>query len=248
MKLSNQRLNIAIICFAFSFVSISAQSKTIITHINIENKKNGAFVKLNTTDRVDPKFITGWTSDDNWFYITVHNAISDSGRIARTNLVFPVSKIQVHNARESTQIALKVDAHIENFEFYQSKSPPEILLSLRFPINDVASVLENERNKMEKNESYTREDVVVAKPKSKPVVVAVKENNESEQVVEATVISDKYKPIRTALYLAGTSLTIAGVALESNREEGLSWEIPTGLAIVAGTFLYDQFIHKTDKK
>ncbi|MBU0528753.1 hypothetical protein KKF86_03230 [bacterium] len=229
MKILNKQINIAIICILLSIVSINAQTKSIITHVNIDNKKNGAFVKLFTTSPVDQKHITGWSADDGWFYITVLNAIADSGRIASTEIKYPVSKIQVNNADESAQIAFKINEVIENFEFYQSKSPPEILLSLRFPIHDMATVLKQERANMGSAESVT---------------------TEGEQIETDTgiLIPDQYKRIRASLYLAGASLTIAGAALESSKSENIIWEIPTGLAIIAGTFIYDKYFHKPNKE
>lgn len=223
-----KKINIAIICLSFSIVSINAQTKSIITHLNIENKKNGAFVKLFTTSPVDPKHITGWNGEDGWFYITVLNAIADSGRVVNSEIIYPVSQIQVDNAEESAQIALKIEQTIDKFEFYQSKSPPEILLSLRFPINNVVAVLEQERDNMESIESVTAEELQL-------------------KADEGVRIPDQYKRIRAALYLTGASLTIAGAALESSKTEKFSWEIPMGLAIIAGTFIYDKYFHQYKK-
>jgi len=229
MKTFNKYFNIAVICLALGIVSINAQTKSIITHVNIENKKNGAFVKLFTTAQVDPKHITGWNGDDGWFYITVLNAIADSGRVANSELVYPVSQIQVDNAEESAQIAFKISKTIDKFEFYQTKSPPEILVSLRFPVSDIAAVLEQERDDMGSLESVTAEEL-------------------QEEADKGVTIPDKYKRIRSALYLTGASLTIAGAAIESNKNENFTWEIPTGLAIIAGTFIYDKYFHKYKKE
>lgn len=229
MKIINKKINIAIICLTLSIVSINAQTKSIITHLNIENKKNGAFVKIFTTSPVNPKHITGWNGDDGWFYITVLGAIADSGRVVNSEIKYPVSQIQVFNAEESTQLALKINATIENFEFYQSKSPPEILVSLRFPINEIATVLEQERENMESVEYVTTIDGKI-------------------ETDERVPIPDQYKRIRAALYLSGASLTIAGAALQSNKSEKFSWEIPAGLAIIAGTFIYDKYFHQYEKE
>ena len=228
MKIINKNINIAIICITLGIVSINAQTKSIITHLNIENKKNGAFVKIFTTSPVDPKHITGWSTDDGWFYITVLRAIADSGRVVNSKIQYPVSQIQVDNAEESAQIALKVDKTIEKFEFYQSKSPPEILVSLRFPINEIATVLEKERENMGSVKSVTTIDGQI----------------ETDTGVQRL---DQYKRIRAALYLSGASLTIAGAALQSNKSENFSWEIPAGFAIIAGTFIYDKYFHKYKK-
>ncbi len=208
-----------------SIVSINAQTKSIITHLNIDNKKNGTFIKIFTTSSIDPKHITGWNADDGWFYITILGAIADSGRVVNSELKYPISQIQAVNTEESTQIALKVDKTIDKFEFYQSKSPPEILVSLRFPVNEIASILEQERENMGSAESFTIEEGQIA--------------TETE-----VAIPDQYKRIRAALYLSGASLTIAGAALQSNKSENLSLEIPAGLAIIAGTFIYDKYFHK----
>ena len=229
MKIINKQINIAIICLTLGIVSINAQTKSIITHLNIDNKKNGAFVKLFATSPVDQKHITGWNGDDGWFYITVMNAIADSGRVVNSEIKYPVSEIQVNNTDESTQISLKIKKTIENFEFYQSKSPPEILVSLRFPIYEVAAILEQERENMGSAESITTE------------------RGQIETYTEVP-IPDQYKRIRAALYLSGASLTIAGAALESSKSEGFSWEIPTGLALIAGTFIYDKYFHKPKKE
>jgi hypothetical protein len=224
MKIINKQINIAIICLILGIVSINAQTKSIITHLNIENKKNGAFLKLFTTSSVDPKHITGWKSDDGWFYITVLGAIADSGRVVNSEIKYPVSQIQVFNAEESAQIALKINKTIENFEFYQSKSPPEILVSLRFPINEIATVLEHERQNMESVDSITTDDSQIKTDRDMS-------------------IPNRYKQIRASLYLTGASLTIAGAALQASKSEKFSWEIPAGLAIIAGTFIYNKYFH-----
>ena len=39
MKIINKQINIAFICLTLGIVSINAQTKSIITHLNIENKK-----------------------------------------------------------------------------------------------------------------------------------------------------------------------------------------------------------------
>jgi hypothetical protein len=215
MKIINKKINIAIICLTLGIVSINAQTKSIITHLNIENKKNGAFVKIFTTSSVDPTHISGWSTDDGWFYITVLGAIADSGRVVNSKMQYPVSQIQVDNAEESAQIALKVDKTIEKFEFYQSKSPP-------------ATVLEQERENMGSAESVTIDE-------------------QQLDADERMLIPDQYERIRAALYLSGASLMIAGAALQSNKSEHFSWEIPAGFAIIAGTFIYDKYFHKYKK-
>jgi hypothetical protein len=221
--------NILFICLLLSFVSLDAQAKSIVTHLDIEPKKNGAFIKIHTTSPIEQRHITGWTAQGGWFYVTILGAISDSMRVANSELKSPVLEIQVVNTEESTQLAFKIDQNVENFEFYQSKSPPEILASLRFPLGEVADILEEEREEMAS-------------------VEPIKTTDTQLQTNTGVLLPDHYKRIKTALYLTGASLTIAGVAIEANKSEGFTWEIPTGLAIIAGTVIYDRYFHTENKE
>jgi len=228
MKLNTWYRNILIICFVIGFVSLQAQSKSVVTHLDVETKKNGAFLKIHTTTPINPQFVSGWTAEGGWFYITILGAISDSARVMNSDFSSPVSEIQVDNSEESTQLALKIDQKIENFEFYESKSPPELLVSLRFPLTEIAGVLEVEKDKMETVETITT-------------------TNEELKADTGVLLPDHYKRIKTALYVTGASLTIAGAAIEANKSEGFTWEIPTGLVMIAGTFIYDKYFHKPKK-
>lgn len=214
------KIKLSLICLALSIVSLNAQTKAVITQVIVEPKKNGAFVHLFATKTVDEKHITGWQTDNGWFYITIMDAIADSARVMETLPVYPISEIQVSNVGESTQIALKLETNVENFEFYQAQTPPEILLSLRFPLEQVVGIIEEET------------------ANSTPI--------EQATIQTAEVIPDdiRYKRIRAALYLAGGSLTVAGIAIEASDSDNVSWEISTGLGIVVGTYLYDRFIYK----
>ena len=229
MKDSNPIRNFLIICIIIGFVSLQGQTKSVVTHLNIDKKKNGAFVKVHTTSPINPKHVTGWTAEGGWFYITILGAISDSSRVMNSEIKSPVKELQVENTAESTQLALKLNQRVDNFEFYQSTNPPELLVSLRFPLNEIAGVLEVEKDKMAAAETITTYDA------------DLKTNT-------GVLLPDNYKRIRAALYLTGTSLTIAGAAIEANKSEGFAWEIPTGLAIIAGTFIYDKYIRKPQKE
>lgn len=229
MKINKTLPGILLICFLASFVSLNAQTKSVVTHVDVEAKMNGAFIKIHTTSPINPKHVSGWTAEGGWFYITILGAISDSVRVMESELENPIIEMQVDNTAESTQLALKIEQNIENFEFYQSKSPPELLVSLRFPLTEIASVMEQEKEKMESVESVTADNIELA------TSTGVK-------------LPDHYKRVKTALYLSGASLTIAGAAIEANKSEGFTWEIPTGLAIIAGTFIYDKYFHKIEKE
>ena len=192
------------------FQPVLGQSKPEISDLTMDVKQNGIFIKLKTTVPVDLQNITGWATESGWFYITVLGAISDSVSITHSQYKFPITNIQTANSTESTQIALQFQREIESFEFYQSDVPPEILLSLRFPVDEI--------------------------------FVQAEKGNISKQIskfgFQKTNKSRQYKRIRTGLYLVGTSLTVAGTMDMDNKNE-MSWELPAGLSILAGTYFFD---------
>ena len=199
--------------------SVPGQSKPEILDVTMDVKQNGIFIKFNTSVPVELHNITGWSAESGWFYITILNAISDSVAITNSAYRFPITNIQTANSGESTQIALKLDREVESFEFYRSDAPPEILLSLRFPVNEI----------------FVHAEEGISKQPSKFEFSKI---NKSQQ----------YKRIRTGLYLLGSSLTIAGVMDMDNKNE-MSWELPAGLLILAGTYFFDIVLYpKLHKK
>jgi len=166
---------------------VNGQMRPQITGINLEIKRNGAFVQLRSTTHVNKGDITGWAADNGWFYLTIYNAVSDTNTISNTDIMFPVTAVEAINTDESTQISFQIARSIETFEFYQSSNPPEILLSMRFPVSEIEDEL------AEKQRSTTSPS-----PATKPM-------------------SLRYKRFRTALYITGTSLTFAGILEQDNK-------------------------------
>ncbi len=190
--------------------------QTNITGLSIESKKNGAFLRIITDKPVDLQYTSGWIRKDIYFYLTVMNARANSDRILATPLLKPVTKLELSHVGESAQFAFELDRPLESFELYQSDRPPEILVSLRFPVTDVLASLQ------------------AAKEKSQPTITPPSKPF-------ASVTGSTYSKVRSALYLTGASLTVAGIIAQDNAA-GLSWEFGTGLGLILGTLLFDKKI------
>ncbi len=108
----------------------------------IEMKTNGVLVHLTTTAPLDLRYITSWIQGEEWFYLTILGAVTDTATLAATPLTFPVSKLQAINLPQSTQIALHLERTIDHFEIYQSSNPPELLISLRYPVSEILALLD----------------------------------------------------------------------------------------------------------
>jgi len=100
-------------CFAFG------QAVTI-NNIEIDSKKNGTLINISSTKKIDLEDVTAWYSSE-WFYLTVYNAETDSTKLADKELGGSITKIEIANNEESTQIALKLKKEIESFEITNPK-------------------------------------------------------------------------------------------------------------------------------
>ena len=95
-------------CFAFA-------QETTISDIEIDSRKNGTLINVGSTTKITLKDVTAWYSSE-WFYLTVYNAKTDSTKLANQDFNGSVTKIEIANNEESTQIALKLRKKIESFE------------------------------------------------------------------------------------------------------------------------------------
>ncbi len=128
--------------------TLYASSPVGISSLSLETKQNGIFIRIQSTAPIPPAEVTGW-SDENtgWFYITIHGADADTAKIESARHPYPVTKIECTRAGESIQIGLKLQTTVEQFEFYHSNDPPEILALLRFPLSEVLASIEPLENK-----------------------------------------------------------------------------------------------------
>jgi len=86
-----------------------------INNLGIDSRKNGTLINIGSTKKIDLENVTAWYSSE-WFYLTVYNAQTDSTKLAGQELGGSITKIEIANNEESTQIALKLRKEIESFE------------------------------------------------------------------------------------------------------------------------------------
>ena len=120
------------------------QSKSLLNNLRIEPKQNGIFLTIQSSSPLKIENIIGWINDD-WFYITVHEAVGDSISIQTAQYSYPVITVENTNAEESTQIALRLHGKIENFEFYLSDNKQTIIAALYYSAESVVALLEEKQ-------------------------------------------------------------------------------------------------------
>ncbi len=123
------------------------QEVSTITGVSLDSKKNGLFIKFHTDIPISAERITGWYNQSGgWFYTTILLANADTSHIENTKFSHPVSQIECSIVGESVQIGFRVITPIEQFEFYHSEEPTEILASLRYPLSEMITELNKSEN------------------------------------------------------------------------------------------------------
>ena len=134
-----------------TIIALSGQI-TQIHDVLISSKMNGVSIKIRSDGVLNPSQVTGWFNEStSWYYLTIHQAQGDTARLELAKLFYPINRIEVIRTGESLQIGFRMAKPVEQFEFYYSDDPPELLLALRFPISDVMASLSSERAKKVKS-------------------------------------------------------------------------------------------------
>ena len=130
-------LKFLIICLLFCCQTMAKDIN--ITDLKVEVKINGIFLKIHSDKPIPENTVTGWFSDNGWFYATIMNAYIDTNLVESLRPPALVKKIIVHNSAESVQISLAIPI-IETHEFLWPSNPRELLVSLRFPLDSLTPV------------------------------------------------------------------------------------------------------------
>ena len=105
-------LLVTILFLASSSIILSQDLR--IKNLQIESKKNGTVIQLDSNRKVNLENVTAWYSSE-WFYMTIYDANADSLSLAKYKND-SLKNIEVSNSDESTQIAVQLFSEIESFE------------------------------------------------------------------------------------------------------------------------------------
>ena len=124
-----------------------------INKILISPKKNGMSINILSDMPLNKSQVTGWYNESNsWYYMTIHNAAGDTLELEKTKIYYPISGIEAVNTGESLQIGFMMDRTVEDFEFYFDGTSNELLVALRFPLENVLAAMEMELSIQPNNE------------------------------------------------------------------------------------------------
>jgi len=120
-----------------------------ITGIDIQEKANGTLVKIATTKKFDPSWISKRITRG-WLYIDIYQGRMDTTRIGSDQRVGIVEKVLPIQFEQSAQLGFKLTREVDNDDIYISQQEGAILVSLKTKEGipeDVIQRLEREKKK-----------------------------------------------------------------------------------------------------
>ena len=113
------------------FNSFAHSNNNRLESISIESKINGIMITMKLDSILSVNNISAWQAKSGWFYITLYKVIGDTLNLQNINLPDEILDFQLMQNDESLQIGLRLNNHIDNYEFsHQNKS--SLIASLHY--------------------------------------------------------------------------------------------------------------------
>lgn len=100
--------------------------------VNVKSKTNGILVFLKVDSLPDSENLTGWQSQNDWFYITLYQCKMIKGKQLLKEIDSNILDFEMIENAESLQIGIKSRESIEQFNFSLNPNTNTITTSLHF--------------------------------------------------------------------------------------------------------------------
>ena len=100
--------------------------------VNVKSKTNGILVFLKVDSLPDSKNLTGWQSQNDWFYITLYQCRMIKSKQLLKEIDSNILDFEMIENEESLQLGIKSRETIEQFNFSLNSNINTITTSLRF--------------------------------------------------------------------------------------------------------------------
>ena len=191
-------LLVTILFLASSSIILSQDLR--IKNLQIESKKNGTVIQLDSNRKVNLENVTAWYSSE-WFYMTIYDANADSLSLANYKND-SLKNIEVSNSDESTQIAVQLFSEIESFEINTPNRK-----TLQFFLRNSQLVAKNSISVEEKIDIVQSEEKT---PKEKDIIYEKEQprNANSKLIVIAGLIVSAIDVTNSTSFSAGALIAI----------------------------------------
>jgi hypothetical protein len=135
LKTNQLCLIVLILCFNNVICS------NILSNVEFEEKENGIIVEFKFKEPISPDSIYAWQSDNQWFYFTLHNILSDTLKLEQeTTFNSPILDFQPIVSNNSTQIGLRLKKRVDSFEFYKKSQKNFLNAHLHYSLDNFKSI------------------------------------------------------------------------------------------------------------
>ncbi|MBT4926847.1 hypothetical protein HON17_01360 [bacterium] len=121
----------------------------VLTNIEFEEKENGIIVEFEFIEPISSDSVYAWQSDNQWFYFTLHNILSDTFKLDQeTTFNLPILDFQPIISSDNTQIGLRLKKRVDSFEFYNQNQKNLLNAHLHYSLDNFDStILSNTKTK-----------------------------------------------------------------------------------------------------
>jgi len=118
-------------------ITIHVNIMSMVSQIDsmvIESKTNGIIIimKLDTLQQTNQ--INAWQAKTGWFYLTIFNTKGDSANIKPDIIPKEIKELQIIDIKESTQVGIKINEPIEDYNFIYNDYNQSITANLFYSI------------------------------------------------------------------------------------------------------------------
>ena len=114
----------------------------VLTNVEFEEKENGIIVKFKFKKSISSDSVYAWQSDNQWFYFTLHNILSDTLELNQeTTFNLPILDFQPIISSNNTQIGLRLKKRVDSFEFYNRNQKNLLNAHLHYSLDNFNSVI-----------------------------------------------------------------------------------------------------------
>ena len=118
-----------------------------INGVNISQKANGTILRIKTKQSFPDGNISSFFHENGWFYITISGGLVDTTEFRRTDIRGVISSVAADQLDQTAQLAFQIRSKVESHELYQSKDQNEIVVSLRTPMDNSVSRINQVRDR-----------------------------------------------------------------------------------------------------
>ena len=108
-----------ILIFSTLMGNMNAHQVQLVTH---HEKTNGVLIRVVVSNVPEVEDIAGWVGQENWFYLTLNEAVFGDGVLEDLATSSPILEIEGIQNKESVQIGFLMENYISDFEIFHSPS------------------------------------------------------------------------------------------------------------------------------